>query len=315
MDRLLRPERFTSDPNEADSEKRYKHWKTTLVNYLSTTLTAPAATAGDEAIAAHNQKKFFGLQNSVSHTIYELISDCVDFDAAITTLDNIYIRPRSVIYNRHKLMTSKQEPLQSIDSFMQSLEQISKTCNFEAVTAEVNRKQYVRDAFINGISSSHIRQRLLESNTLTMDEAFQQARSLEQAQTQAATYESGGGLVAALHGNQSQGQHPSSVPPSLPTPTPQQQQQLLHQSTSEPISNHLGAVNHRRDSSGNSCTFCGRSRHARTQCPARNATCHTCQRKGHWSTVCRSSSTAGNSDGQRSNGHLGAMPDHLPHLT
>ena len=83
-------------------------------------------------------------------------------------------------------MMSKQEPLQSIDSFMQSLEQISKTCNFEAVTAEVNRKQYVRDAFINGISSSHIRQRLLESNTLTMDEAFQQARSLEQAPTQAA---------------------------------------------------------------------------------------------------------------------------------
>ena len=56
-------------------------------------------------------------------------------------------------------MSSKQEPIQTIDSFMQSLEQISKTCNFEAVTAEQNRKQYLRDAFINGISSAHIRQR------------------------------------------------------------------------------------------------------------------------------------------------------------
>ena len=159
MDRLLRPERFTTDPNEADSEKRYKHWKTTLLNYLSTTLTVPATTDTDDVQAAYNRKRFFGLQNNVSHTIYELISDSTDFDAAIATLDNTYIKPRSVIYNRHKLMSSKQEPLQTIDSFMQSLEQISKTCNFEAVTAEQNRKQYLRDAFINGISSAHIRQR------------------------------------------------------------------------------------------------------------------------------------------------------------
>ena len=50
MDRLLRPERFTTEPSEPESEKRYKHWKTTLHNYLATSLTAPVD--GDEAALA-----------------------------------------------------------------------------------------------------------------------------------------------------------------------------------------------------------------------------------------------------------------------
>ena len=72
---------------------------------------------------------------------------------------------------------------------MQEQQRTAKTCNFEAVTAEQYKNQYIRDAFISGITSSHIRQRLLENNTLSLDEAFQQARALEQAQTQSVSYE------------------------------------------------------------------------------------------------------------------------------
>ena len=38
MDRLLKPERFTTEPNEPEAEKRYKHWKATLQNYFASTL-------------------------------------------------------------------------------------------------------------------------------------------------------------------------------------------------------------------------------------------------------------------------------------
>ena len=129
MDRLLRPERFTTEPNEPEAEKRYRHWKATLQNYLATTLTAPAD--GDQAaLVTHNQRKLYALHNNISHTIFELISDTADYTTAIQTLDNAYIKPQSIIYNRHKLMTSRQEPLQSIDTFLQSLEKMSKICNF-----------------------------------------------------------------------------------------------------------------------------------------------------------------------------------------
>ena len=47
---------------------------------------------------------------------------------------------------------------------------------------------YIRDAFISGIQSHEIRQRLLENLTLTLDNAFEQARSLEMVQKSADAY-------------------------------------------------------------------------------------------------------------------------------
>ena len=39
--------------------------------------------------------------------------------------------------------------------------------------------------------------------------------------------------------------------------------------------------------SGPSCFFCGKNRHPRSKCPARDATCLNCQKKGHFAKVCR----------------------------
>ena len=301
MDRLLRPDRFTTEPSEPESEKRYKHWKITLQNYLATSLTLP--NEGDEpGLAAHNQKKLYALHNNVSHTIYELISDSVSYDAAIQDLDNVYIKPRSEIYNRHKLMTSRQEPLQTIDSFLQSLEKISKTCNFMAGTAEEYRKQYVRDAFINGISSAPIRQRLLENNTLTLDAAFQQARSLEQAQTQAASYENN--VVASLTGVNERC-HQQQLQPPLP-------QQLVPHNIGD---NHLSAANG-STKKNDKCFFCGNARHPRKRCPARDATCNNYQKKGNFAIVCRSDRAPPSSASiaMPAAPALGAILDDLPHL-
>ena len=39
-----------------------------------------------------------------------------------------------------------------------------------------------------------------------------------------------------------------------------------------------------------SCSRCGRTpSHGRSQCPAKNAVCHLCQKRGHFKIVCRSS--------------------------
>ena len=105
-----------------------------------------------------------------------MISECATYTAAFTVLDAAYIRPVSVIYNRHKLSTCKQEPAQSIDAFVQELQRLAKPCNFTEVTADQNRNEHIRDAFINGIASATIRQRLLENNELTLDQALEMAR-------------------------------------------------------------------------------------------------------------------------------------------
>ena len=77
---------------------------------------------------------------------------------------------------------------ESIDTYLQVLKRLSKDCNFTAVIAEQHRQSYIRDAFINGLYSKEIRQRLLENMTLTLDQAFEQARSLEMAYKNSETY-------------------------------------------------------------------------------------------------------------------------------
>ena len=86
--------------------------------------------------------------------------------------------------------------MQSNDTYMQELEYIAKSCNFQPVTAEENKQQHIRDTFINEINSPYIRQRLLESSTLSLEDTYCQARTLEQAQKQSASYDNG--IVAQI---------------------------------------------------------------------------------------------------------------------
>ena len=151
MDRLLRPKTFEAEPTDLNAEKLFLHWKITFENYLNSTLTAVTpGTQGDEpsmaaertAIASNEQKKFHGLINCISANVYELISDCTTYDAAIEKLKAAYVRPVSVVYNRHQLITSKQDPGQSVDVFLQNLQRMAKSCDFKAVSAEENKNQY-----------------------------------------------------------------------------------------------------------------------------------------------------------------------------
>ena len=210
------------------------------------------------------------LINNVSADIYELISDCTTYTQSITTLDAAYIRPTSVVYSRHKLITTQQDAGQTIDAYLQNLNRIAKSCNFEAVTAEENRNQYVRDSFINGISSTHIRQRLLENvGDLTLQQACTQARALEQAQNQSAAYEhhrvavmdEQTELSIAAAGNKNKN-----------------------------FKNNTPSSNKQTNQSKDTCYFCGDTRHDRLQCPALNDECLNCKKKGHWSRVCKSKS-------------------------
>ena len=50
---------------------------------------------------------------------------------------------------------------------------LAKDCQFKAVSAENFKQELICDAFINGIQAQHIRQRLLESITLTLDASLE----------------------------------------------------------------------------------------------------------------------------------------------
>jgi len=96
------------------------------------------------------------------------------------------------VFARHLLATTKQQPGQSLDDYLQELRRLSKDCNFQAVTKAEHRDGFIRDAFINGILSHSIRHRLLEERTLMIDSAFDKARALDVAQRNSESYVSSG---------------------------------------------------------------------------------------------------------------------------
>ena len=107
----------------------------------------------------------------------------------MTTLSNYlrttYAKTPSPVFARYVLKSCKQQVGESFDAYLQSLKRLSLDCNFRAVSAVVHKEEAIRDAFISGMISNEIRQRLLENQDLTLAWTVEKARTLELAQRNA----------------------------------------------------------------------------------------------------------------------------------
>ena len=189
--------------------------------------------------------------------VYQYIEESGNYETAIDTLETIFVKPKNEIYARHILATRRQQAGESLDEYLQVLKTLSKDCNFETATAAQYRDESIRDAFITGLLSNSIRQRLLENQTLDLKTIFDQARSLESAMKSCESY---------------MGSQPSfnSAVPDLPSASVLSQPENLDPTSLAALPTEGSA----------SCFFCRNSRHARSKCPARDAICMKCHKKG-----------------------------------
>lgn len=84
-----------------------------------------------------------------------------------------WITTRTEIFARHCLASRIQRTGESVNEYLQFLKQMSKVCHFKPITAELYKNEYIKDPFI------HIRERLLENATITLENSYDQARALE----------------------------------------------------------------------------------------------------------------------------------------
>ncbi|XP_045130528.1 uncharacterized protein LOC123515737 [Portunus trituberculatus] len=209
------------------------------------------------AISQDEVDKLGLLTNFVSPRVYETISECDSYDDALSTLQALYVKPANEVFARHSLATHRQQPEETLDEYFRALMTLSKECNFKAVSETQHCEEYIRDSFISGLQSPMIRQRLLENKTLDLTTIFDQARALDSAQRNSESYSdvpSSRVISAALGDGSDDESEPSGV---------------------------MAAASSK-------CYFCGLRRHPRTKCPAWEAMCHKCQKKGHFAKVCRS---------------------------
>ena len=241
MEQILRPTIFDADPHSSDATKKWNHWFRNFSAYI-------------HSVDSAKLDKLEILIRFVDHTVYDYITDCADYDAAISLLQKLYIRPKNIVYSRHLLATCKQEPGQDVDQFVQKLKSLVKDCDFKAVSAVEHANEAVRDALITGLQSTVIREKLLSCHELDLNKAHEVTRALELAHKQSQSYTYG---------------QPISC--SLPDPIDSVKDDAPVTAATQPL-----------------CYFCGNSKHPRAKCPAREAVCKNCGKVGHFQRVCRS---------------------------
>ena len=211
------------------------------------------------------------------------ISGLAEYPAAIAALDRLFIKPKNETFARYCLLSRTQQDGESLDQYMIVLRALAKDCNFQQVSDIVHCEQSIRTAFISGIKSGQIRQRLLE-DTKTLEQTFEAALTLESAFTNSERYHRFGqhsGLSTSAAMSDFNANYSSADLGYTSDQNKTQDTSLLASTMNMNISR-------KSNSNNNKCPWCGYDSHPRTICPARDAQCLSCEKKGHWAKVCRS---------------------------
>jgi len=164
---------------------------------------------------------------------------------------------------------------------LQALRLLSKDCEFQEVTAAVYCDELIRDSFINGLKSSAIRQRLLETENIPLQRASELAESLERAHKQAASmgHSTGINLVALI--------------PTEKSPDQKSDGENTSRFDDDDGNVAVSVVSkaHQQIKGKKTCYYYGGPMQNRNFCPARDQTCYGCGKRGHFTKVCRSYSS------------------------
>ena len=212
MERLLKPDKFGTLHTDTNSDKKWRYWKRCFQNFLSKiAATNIVENATEDQVQAAGTLKLELLINYVEPEVYEYISEETTYDSALALLDGLYLKPVNVIYARYTLLNRKKDAGQTVDSFLQVLRGLAKPCQFTLPnTSQLYEEEYIRDAFIAGLSSQDIRQKLLEENLLTLNEAYKKARALESAHQHNQSFNDHSGMnVSAIKNYTSSTDHDS----------------------------------------------------------------------------------------------------------
>ena len=178
-----------------------------------------------------------------------------------------FVKKRNTIFERAKFNQRVQESGESVDAFITDLYSLAETCSYGGL-----RDEMIRDRIVVGLQNAKLSERLQLDSTLTLEKAVNEARQSEAVKRQQAVVR-GNGLSANEESN-------LNVDVLHRKWQPRQKKQ-------EPT----GMEKERRDTK---CGNCGKvPGHPRSQCPAKDVTCHNCQKKGHYKIVCRSLKTIG----------------------
>ena len=184
--------------------------------------------------------------------------------AVLSKFDGFFRVRKNVIIERAKFNRRSQLLDEPAEQFIASLYNLAADCNFGDL-----KDQLIRDRIVVGIRNQALSEQLQSDPELTLEKAktlICQREAIHDQQQFLKPSSDASASVAAVKSTQKYtGRRPNQRNSNTQRP---------QQTTAGP----------------KKCSRCGKSPHSREVCPAKDATCRKCKRKGHFSVMCYSKS-------------------------
>ncbi|XP_061132648.1 uncharacterized protein K02A2.6-like [Syngnathus typhle] len=178
-------------------------------------------------------------------------------------LDAHFVARRNIIFERAKFNQRQQEIGESADSFITALHCLAEHCGYGQLHDEM-----VRDRLVVGLRDKRLSELLQLDPELTLEKAVTKAKQSEMVKKQQEMLKTNfkGDVVNT---------HLDSV-------------RIKPQGGARPKQNKM-QWKPGFSTKAKPCTRCGDTKgHAYQQCPAKDASCNNCKKKGHFARMCRS---------------------------
>ncbi|MCY3930012.1 MAG: RNase H-like domain-containing protein, partial [Acidobacteria bacterium] len=177
--------------------------------------------------------------------------------------DNHFIKKHNVIYERARFNQRCQEDGETFDDFVTALYGLVEHCQYGNLQGEM-----IRDRVVVGLRNRKLSERLQLEADLTLEKAITMARQSESVRKQ----------QPVIRGDRSE--------IAMESPVNVVNKQASFRSG---VKSSKGKRNQIEISQHKFCTRCGKSPiHDYKDCPAKDAICHKCSRRGHFKRCCRS---------------------------
>ena len=188
------------------------------------------------------------------------------YDIVKEKFQGYFVKKHNVIFERAKFNMRSQMEGESTDSFVTALHGLAEHCNFRDLKEEL-----IRDRLVVGLRDAALSEKLQMDPGLTLEKAVTSARQKEAVRKQ----------QPLLRGDAKE------IKPLSEDPLPNVDV-VKKFSGPGPRKSNTFPQNQRKFTP--QCYRCGRPYQRGHQCPAINAICRKCNRRGHFQEACRSSS-------------------------
>ena len=213
------------------------------------------------------------------------------YETVKSKLEQHFVKRRNIIFERAKFNGRRQKEGESVASFITDLHCLVEHCNYGALQSEM-----IRDRIVVGLLDANLSMKLQMDPELTLEKATTAARQSELVKTQQD--------VVRGETKPNVDAVESKRPEEKRGKQPQNRFTSRHSSTAETPP---------RQSHKQICTRCGKTpSHGKQHCPAKEAVCHKCSKKGHYQAMCRTSKLAQVEAQPEEQEFLGTLKDQSP---